>query len=133
HTGKAERLTTAARQESHAPESWSAKDQVLLFTVTKSSDVSLWTFSLRDHHVAPFGDVHSINPIGAVFSPDGRWVAYTTTDRGRTNTYVEPYPPTGAKYSVVTPGSPHHPLWSPDGKTLFYNPRAGAFEAVSVT
>jgi hypothetical protein len=27
----------------------------------------------------------------------------------------------------------HEPLWSPDGKEIFYNPRAGSFEAVGVT
>ena len=29
-------------------------------------------------------------------------------------------------------GPPHHQLWSPDGRELFYNPREGAFEVVAV-
>ncbi len=80
-----------------------------------------------------------------MFSPDGRWVAYTSSERGTTGAYtsaewgttiyVQPFPATGAKYQLVVKerGSPHGAVWSPDGKELFYNPRAGAFEAVSVT
>ena len=37
----------------------------LLFSVTKGSDVSLWTFSLQDRKATPFGDVHSSTPTGA--------------------------------------------------------------------
>jgi hypothetical protein len=42
---------------------------------------------------------------------------------------------TGIKHQLVRGqrGSPHHPTWSPDGKTLFYNPAPGVFESVSVT
>jgi hypothetical protein len=38
-------------------------------------------------------------------------------------------------HQVIAPAgdAPHEPLWSPDGNELFYNPRAGGFEAVSVT
>ena len=133
-TGIAERLTKPEQGESHAPESWSPKADRLLFSVTKGSDMSLWAFSLQDKSVTPFDAVHSSNPIGAVFSPDGRWVAYTSTERGTTTIYVQPFPATGAKYQLFAKGadSPHEVVWSPDGKELFYNPRAGEFEAVSV-
>ena len=35
---------------------------------------------LTDKKSTPFGDVHSSTRTGAVFSPDGRWVAYATTE-----------------------------------------------------
>jgi WD40-like Beta Propeller Repeat. len=93
------------------------------------------TFSLQDRKATPFDAVHSSNPTGAVFSPDGRWVAYTSTERGTTTIYVQPFPATGAKYQLFAKegDSPHMVLWSADGKDLFYDPRAGGFEAVSVT
>jgi Tol biopolymer transport system component len=54
-----------------------------------------------------------------VFSPDGRWVAYGVNG----SVFVQPYPPTGAKYQVPsTSSSSHHPFWSRDGKELFYEP-----------
>jgi serine/threonine-protein kinase len=142
--GTAERLTKPGNGESHAPESWHPKSDTFLFSTTKGSDVSLWTFSLKDRKPAPFGAVQSPFPIDAVFSPDGRWVAYTNTERGTpaasttdwgTTIYVQPFPATGSRYQLVTKerGSPHGAVWSPDGRELFYNPRAGAFEVVGIT
>jgi eukaryotic-like serine/threonine-protein kinase len=133
--GTAQRLTRPNQGESHAPESWSPNGDRFLFTVTKGSDVSLWTFSLQDRRATPFGAVHSSNPTNAVFSPDGNWVAYARTERGVTTIYVQPFPATGTRYQVFAKGSDnsHHPHWSPDGKELFYDPRITVFESVSVT
>jgi eukaryotic-like serine/threonine-protein kinase len=135
-TGKAERLTKPEPGESHAPERWAPKADLLLFNMTKGADLSLWTFSLQDRKATPFGDVHSSFPTGAVFSPDGLWVAYTSAERGITTIFVQPFPATGVKYQLFVKGSntvPHKVAWSPDGKELFYVPRLGGFEAVSVT
>jgi Tol biopolymer transport system component len=138
----AERLTGPSPGETHVPESWSPDGEHLLFTVNKGTDTSLWTFSLAGRKALPYGDVHSSNPTGAVFSPDGRWVAYGTTEAGsaRLAIFVQPFPATGAKYQLVVDEpddafvtSPHKPVWSPDGKGLFYIPRLGGFELVSVT
>jgi Tol biopolymer transport system component len=132
-TGNAEPLTKPEQGTSHVPESWSSKGDSFLFSVTKGPDVSSWMFSLRDKSVTPFDGVHSSNPIGAVFSPDGRWVAYSSSEGG--TIYVQPFPATGAKYQLAANenSSPHEVVWSPDGKKLFYNPRPTGFEAVSVT
>jgi Tol biopolymer transport system component len=66
----------------------------------------------------------------ATFSPDGKWVAYTQFG-ARTEVYVQPFPPTGAKYLVGNNAGA--PLWSPDGKQLFYlQPQAGLFQIVAV-
>jgi len=133
--GTAERLTTPDRGESHAPESWSPNGDSFLFSATKGSDVSLWTFSMQDRKATPFGAVHSSNPTNAVFSPDGKWVAYSSTERGLTTIFVQPFPATGTRYQLFRKASdvPHHPRWSPDGKELIYDPRITGFEAVSVT
>src|SRR6185503_9951326 len=54
--------------------------------------------------------------------------------------YVEPFPATGARYqlfvkesSSTSNNTPHKVAWSPDGRQLFYIPRLGGFEVVSVT
>jgi serine/threonine-protein kinase len=134
-SGTAERLTKPAPGESHTPDSWSPDGQTLLFSVQKGSDFSLATLSLADRKATPFGDVHSSSPPGAVFAPDGHWVAYASTERGRTTTYVEPFPATGAKHQFAGRGadSPKHPRWSPDGKELFLNISVTSFASVSVT
>ncbi len=47
---------------------------------------------------------------------------------------IEPFPPTGARFQIQPPpgDGPHHPLWSPDGNELLYNPRPNGFAAVRV-
>ncbi|HYF35694.1 MAG TPA: hypothetical protein VD994_10420, partial [Prosthecobacter sp.] len=55
----------------------------------------------------------------AQFSPDGRWVAYTSTESGRPEVYVQPFPATGAKWQVSTAGG-EQPRWRRDGRELFY-------------
>ena len=95
-----------------------------LFSVTKGSDVSLWTFSLQDRKATLFGAVHSSNPTNAVFSPDGNWVAYASTERGIDDDLRAAIPShwrRGISSSRKGPTSPHHPRWSPDGKELFYD------------
>ncbi len=53
------------------------------------------------------------------FSPDGRWLAYYSDESGTWQVYVQPFPKTGAKHRV-TQQRGLYPLWSPDGKELFY-------------
>jgi dipeptidyl aminopeptidase/acylaminoacyl peptidase len=64
-------------------------------------------------------------------SPDGRWMAYASDESGRFEIYVRPYPEVkGGKWQVSTSGG-IWPLWSRDGRELFY--RSGnAFMAVWV-
>jgi serine/threonine-protein kinase len=134
-SGAEERLTRASPGESHAPESWSPTTNTLLFSSLKNGEHTLWALSLSEKTPARFGAVHSTIPINAVFSPDGRWVAYQSDQSGRITVYVQPVPPTGAVYQFLPRGNdvPHEPMWSPTGNELFYNPRAGAFEVVAVT
>jgi serine/threonine-protein kinase len=127
-----ERLTTPAPATSHAPESWSPDGETLLYSVTAGSEVSLWTYSVRSRSSAPFGRIRSSNPVGAVFSPNGRWVAYATTERDRTALYVRAFPDDGVAHPLAASvsDSPKQPRWSPDGTELFYNPRQSGFEVV---
>ena len=141
-TGRAERLTSAEPGTFHIPESWSPKGDRFLFSVIRKAAVgaSLWTFSLPDRKVEPFGGVQfaSANLPRAVFSPDGRWVAYMSDETGISGVYVQPFPATGAKYPISTGRAVSvSPLWSPDGKAILYvdmaYPRTGGLVVVSLT
>ena len=77
--GAAERLTRAPRDASQVPESFSADGKYLLFSEQKGGNYVLHTLSMDDKKSAPFGNVNSVEPIGATFSPDGHWVAYAAT------------------------------------------------------
>jgi Tol biopolymer transport system component len=53
-------------------------------------------------------------------SPDGRWLAYSSTESGNPEIYVRPFPETGsAKWQVSTAGG-SQPQWSRSGRELFY-------------
>ena len=54
-----------------------------------------------------------------VFSPDGRYLAYVSNETGRHEVYVRPFPGATAKYAISTRGGTG-PLWSRDGRALFY-------------
>lgn len=130
--GTAMRLTKPGPDTVHVPESWSPDGTVLLFCATKDFVSSLWTFSLRDRRATPFSEViDSSLPTDAVFSPDGRWVAYQVGRPGEFEgtTYVEPFPPTGTKNQIGRGG---RPLWSRDGKELFFVPAPSRLMAVTV-
>jgi eukaryotic-like serine/threonine-protein kinase len=130
--GSAERLTKPEPGTIHLPESWSPTRDVLLFSAAKGSDVSLWTFDVRERKATAFSDVRSTNfATDAVFSPDGRWVAYQIGEPGQAEatTYVQPFPPNGTKYQIGRGG---RPAWSRDGSELFYVPAPGQFRAVKV-
>jgi serine/threonine-protein kinase len=55
----------------------------------------------------------------ARFSSDGRWVAYCTNEPGKSEVFVQPWPGPGARIQVSSEGGTD-PIWSHDGKELFY-------------
>ena len=53
------------------------------------------------------------------FSPDGRWVAYTVDQSGLPHVYVRPFPVGEGRLEVSADGG-EQPVWSRDGRTLYY-------------
>ena len=133
-----ERLMKAEPNTSPVPEAWSPDGKHLLFTTGQAGTGSLWVLSMQDGTARRFGDVTSNTGIAAIsptFSPDGRWVAYvasTAATRASTQIFVQPFPPTGIRYSVVTGGT--DPTWSRTGRELvFYNLLNGQGTAAVIT
>src|SRR5262245_22533296 len=56
------------------------------------------------------------------FLPMADGLAYTSNELAftRPQIFVQPYPLTGSKYQITTKGG-GEPLWSPDGRQLFYS------------
>lgn len=56
---------------------------------------------------------------GGAFSPDGKWIAYVTSESGRSEVYAKPIEGVGRKVTISTQGG-SRPRWSRSGKELFY-------------
>ena len=94
------------------------------------NNVDIWVLSLQGEPKAePFLQTPFREDTPS-FSPDGKWIAYTCNESGRDEVYVRPYPGPGGKKQVSTDGG-SGPLWSRDGKELFYA-RGDAMMAVEV-
>ena len=68
---------------------------------------------------------------GGTFSPDVKWIAYDSTESGRREVWIQPFPPTGDRWQVSTTGG-ISPQWRRDGRELFYIAADGMLTAVSV-
>ena len=59
-------------------------------------------------------------------SPDGRWLAYHSDETGSSLIYVRPFPDLDDGQWRVSPDFGRHPVWSPDGRALFYRGQGDA-------
>jgi serine/threonine-protein kinase len=54
-----------------------------------------------------------------MFSSDGRWLAYYSSETGRNEVYVRPFPGPGGKWQVSSDGG-SYPTWSRTRPELFF-------------
>ena len=84
-----------------------------------TANEALWLLPLTGEH-KPVKYLDSrFNEKHGQFSPDGKWMAYTSDESGQTQVYVQPIPATGAKRQVSANGG-SRPRWRRDGNELFY-------------
>jgi serine/threonine protein kinase/Tol biopolymer transport system component len=115
------------------PNDWSADGRSITYTFQgsfpRTSDV--WILPLfGDRKPFPLVQTEFLEGSGT-FSPDGRWIAYTTSEPGQPNVYVQPFLRTGGKYRISRDGG-HQPLWRADGKELFYLGADGTMMTVPI-
>jgi hypothetical protein len=55
-------------------------------------------------------------------SPDDKWAAYESTESGREEIYVVPFPEPNRKYQISTDGGTR-PVWNRNGHELFFRGR----------
>jgi hypothetical protein len=74
------------------------------------------------------------------FSPDSRWIAYTSNEGGNPEVYVRPFdgssetgsPPGSGKWQI-SKGGGQYPRWRGDGKELFYLAPDGTLMSAEVS
>jgi eukaryotic-like serine/threonine-protein kinase len=113
-----EQLIATIASHAHVMD-WSPDGRTLLLEVQGSrteSDlvlVDVATGTTQPILQSPFSEVHGR------FSPDGAWLAYASNESGRHEVYVQPFPALDARVQVSTDGG-GQPVWSRDGRELFY-------------
>jgi serine/threonine-protein kinase len=107
------------KTQAGSPDTASPDGKNLVFH-TGQPDDDLWILPLIGDHTPKPLIAATLAQYEAAFSPDGRWIVYTSAESGHAEIYVQPFPPViGVKHQITTTGG-HYPLWSPDGKQIFY-------------
>ena len=102
------------------PFDWSRDGRFIIYgVIDPKTSWDLWVLPLEgDRTPVPFLQTDS-DERQAQFSPNGKWVAYTSLESGRIEVYVRPFPAAAGKWQVSTGGG-EQPRWRNDGKELFY-------------
>ncbi len=106
--------------ERKAANDWSRDGRFLLYSsLGKGSD--LWVLPMTGEDRKPRIYLQTeFQESQARFSPDSRWVAYTSNESGVNEVYVRPFPDASAGKWMVSKGGGNQPHWRRDGKELFY-------------
>jgi Tol biopolymer transport system component len=108
------------------PTSWSADGKFILYTLGSpaSANRDIWALPLSgDRKPFPFQNAR-FQEGEAQFSPEGRWVAFTSDESGQSQVYVAPFPGPGGRWPISTGGG-RLPRWRRDGKELFFEVPGG--------
>ena len=60
------------------------------------------------------------NELLPALSPDGRWLAYQSTESGEAEVFLRPFPEVSALRRQISVGGGFAPLWSADGREIHY-------------
>ena len=100
------------------PNSWSRDGRFILFTSREeATGWDIWVLP-PDGKAAPV-IATTATEIEPQISPDGRWLAYTSDESGRTEVYVRPFRAAGGSWLISSSGG-SDPRWRDDGAELYY-------------
>ena len=99
---------------------WTPDGNTLVFDyVTPDNGVDIGVLSMEGERPWEPWIATEANEEAPAISPDGQWIAYTSDETGERLVYVERFPQRGGKETISRVSS-MHPMWSPDGRELFY-------------
>jgi Tol biopolymer transport system component len=103
------------------PVSWSPDGRFILYVINSQrtgNDVLVLPL-FGDRKPFPFMQTAAVEN-WASFSPDGKWVAYSSDESGVAEVYVGQFPPVPGRKVRISSGGGSQARWRRDGKELFY-------------
>ena len=111
-------LVLEARAGLITAESWSPDGRILLFReLDEANGFDVWRMGIGEEPIPVLNT--RFDETSPALSPDGRWLAYVSNESGREEVYVQAFPGPGQRAQVSNRGGTE-PVWSHDGKELFY-------------
>jgi serine/threonine-protein kinase len=127
-TGDPEMLMEPGKQTFPAPQSWSPDGRHLATqSAGDGGQTDIWILPIGEDGSAGEPEAFARTQFeenSPSFSPDGRWLAYNSSETGRPEVFVASFPPGGGKWQV-SDGGGTQAQWSGDGRELFFRTDAG--------
>ena len=112
------------------PSDWSSDGRHIIFSANNPADLFLLPYSGNKQPVSivssPSDQAH------ANFSPDVKFIAYSSSESGRYEVYVQTFPVSDRKWPISTNGG-YEPRWRADGKEIYYLSEDRNLMAVTVS
>jgi serine/threonine-protein kinase len=112
------RLTTSECNQ--YPASWTSNGKTIAFVEshpgTTSIDIAM--LGVDSGRATPFLNSRFVEQFPD-FSPDGRWLAYSSNESEREEVYVQDFPSKSKKIQISSKGG-NEPMWAKNGKQLYY-------------
>jgi Tol biopolymer transport system component len=115
-TGDPEKLL-----DTRSAEGWIAGgSQMRFLTLGNNGDYGISAFDMATHKTTPLIDLPGSAQHSSNVSPDGRWMVYASNETGRYEVWLQSLPPDGKRYQLTRDGG-SHPMWAPDGQSLYFD------------
>jgi len=131
-------IKNPSENEVVSPVGWAPDGSALLFTAAVGGRAHLRTLPSPLASESP-GEPKPlisgfVDEFDGTFSPDGKLLAFTSNESGKSEVYVCAYHPdgTGSDPVRVSTGGGHNPHWTPGGKSLLYIADPGRLMSVSI-
>jgi serine/threonine-protein kinase len=125
--GEPERLTTSSNLQ--LPWGWAREGRTLIYTEGTPASTDILELDIEGPRVPRPVLATPFDERRPALSPDGRWLAYQSNELGAVEVLVRPYPDTARARYQISAGGGTSPLWSRDGRTLYFRRGDGLFRS----